>query len=109
MVDLNNFIDDEKLLSEITRRENFKANLKKQLQNGDHEEEDEGIPSKASMKSIIQYVEASYMGDSDFFAFKYNLDDRGRDTTAIAQRESTVFIMGKEEIDKIAINFPSIY
>ena len=37
------------------------------------------------------------------------LDDRGRDTTCMANGECTVFIMGKDELDKIKVNFREIF
>ena len=60
-------------------------------------------------KCIVKYIESSYFGDSDIFARFNGLDRRGRDSTAICQKDSTVFVMNLNTLEYIKTNFRDIY
>lgn len=106
LVDLNAFIKDEKIFVELQKREQLRKKMQKDKEGAD---EEEGLDVNPNFAAVIQYVEGSYFGDADYFAFATNLDKRGRDTSAQAQGECSVFIMNKAEVLKIKQNFINEY
>jgi CRP-like cAMP-binding protein len=79
LVDLNAFIKDEKIFVELQKREQLRKKMQKDKEGAD---EEEGLDVNPNFAAVIQYVEGSYFGDADYFAFATNLDKRGRDTSA---------------------------
>lgn len=66
--------------------------------------------NKPSMRGIIVYTEGGYLGDSDLFSqFEGISNDKGRDSTAIGDQDSTIFVMHIEDIKKIKNNYEEIY
>lgn len=62
------------------------------------------------MRGIIVYTEGGYLGDSDLFSQAEGISgDKGRDSTAVGDKDSTIFVMAAEDIKKIKNNYESIY
>ena len=85
-VDLNTFIKNEKVFAEIQKRHKMMADHKVDMNSKDEidEENKQNNFIAPNFQPIIQYLEGSYFGDADYFAMHQLLDDRGRDSTAIA-------------------------
>ena len=59
-----------------------------------------------NLKSIIQYSEGGYFGDSDIFAQSEGISTYlGRDSSAICQQDLSLFVLNKKELVKMKENF----
>ena len=65
---------------------------------------------KPSMRGIIVYTEGGYHGDSDLFSQLEGVTtDKGRDSTAVGDKDSIIFVMNIDVIKKIRNNHEKIY
>ena len=65
---------------------------------------------KPGLKAIIMYTEGGYFGDSDIFAsFTEGSYGAGRDLSAIADKDSSLFVLHIENLSKIKDNFADIF
>jgi hypothetical protein len=98
-VDVMDFVKDERLLAHI------KSNEIKRL-NGYGGAKLE----KPGLKAIIMYTEGGYFGDSDIFAsLSEGSYGAGRDLSAIADKDSSLFVLHIENLSKIKDNFSDIF
>ena len=89
--DLNDHIIDDTLHRLIMGREN-EENQKNYSENTNHL-----IYAKASFRVILKYTESSHFGDQDIIGHKAGLSPRAaRDTVAIGEVESTLFVMSAD-------------
>ena len=69
-----------------------------------------GILDKPSMRAFIQYTECGYFGDSDLITQRIGIcQNKGRDSMAVGECDSTIFMMPLKEINKIQDSFEDIY
>lgn len=62
------------------------------------------------VRYIIQYSEGGYFGDSDVFSYLSGISNRsGRDSSCIADTETTIFVMSINEIKRMQEQFEDIY
>ena len=66
------------------------------------EDNEEFFLNKYSIKAFCQYPEGGYFGDTDIFSFIAGISkNRKRDSIAVSEIESTLFVMNKSEIKLI--------
>lgn len=79
----------------------------------EHEQKEKNTTDKKkfSLKPIIQYVQGGYFGDSDIFAQIKGIAPMyvGRDSSAIADNDVSIFMMRSKEIKIIRNSFPEIF